>query len=132
MRKASLVIIIFSLQFSLFAQNQKPPAVTDPVREAVLNNTCNALNSYYVYPDKAKLMADHLKQQGEKGSYDSLTDPNDLAARIVRDLRFVYNDKHLRVEYNPSLEKDILKFLSSKKDAGVISAADIAKDEKKN
>ena len=116
MKQLLLAIPIHFLFFTIFAQNQKPLAITDSVRNAVLKNIYHALGSYYVYPDKASLMVAYLKEQDEKGSYRSFGNPNEFAARVARDLRLVYNDKHLRIEYNPSLEKDILKFLASKKE----------------
>jgi hypothetical protein len=133
MKQASLfIIVLFILNFSSFAQNQKPALLNDSVRKAVLNNLASTLNSSYVFPEKAKLIAGYLDEQNKKETYNSLSYPNDFARRIVGDIRFIQNDKHLRIEYNPQLENNILKFLSSKENAASISAEDVARDERKN
>lgn len=116
----------------LFAQNKQPSQIDANTRKAVLQSICNAINSYYVFPDRAKSMADYIKKQSEAGRYDSLNNPSDFANQVVKDIRSVFNDRHLRVEYNPELEKDIIKFISSKRGADQVSEADIAKDRKTN
>lgn len=132
MRKIILLVISASCSLSLFGQIQSTPQLDKTTRNIVLNNICNAINNYYVFPDTAKLMCNYINRQNEKGEYDLLTNPNDFANKLVKDIRSVYDDAHLRIEYNPQLEADILKFLSSKEGASKVSDADIAKDEKVN
>lgn len=133
MRQKNIVTALFLLigQF-LFAQNNQPPKIDSVVKNEVINNICNAINNYYVFPDKAKVMSDYLKQQNQNGTFSSIIRPNDFANEIQKKLRSVNEDNHLRIEYNPQLEKDILKFLATKKGATEIIADDIKKDEKQN
>lgn len=77
-------------------------------------------------------MSDYLKQQNQNGTFSSIIRPNDFANEIQKKLRSVNKDNHLRIEYNPQLEKDILKFLATKKGATEVLANDIKKDEKQN
>jgi|SRR5215204_467369 len=132
MKKIFFAIIFMLCGQLLFAQNKQPPQIDGNTRTAVLQSICNAINSYYVFPDRAKSMSDYIKNQSEAGKYDSLNNPSAFANEVVKDIRSVFNDKHLRIEYDPELEKDIIKFISSKRGADQVSEADIAKDRKKN
>jgi C-terminal processing protease CtpA/Prc len=132
MKKIILFIIASGCSLYLFGQVPSPRQLDKTTRNIVLNSIGNAINSYYVFPDTAKLMWNYINRQNEKDEYDLLVNPNDFANKVVKDIRSVYDDAHLRIEYNPQLEADILKFLSSKKEAGKVADAAIAKDEKMN
>ncbi|WP_343660826.1 S41 family peptidase [Chryseobacterium sp.] len=126
-----ICLFIFYGQF-LFAQHNESPKIDSLEKTEVLKSICNSLSNYYVFPDKAKVMFDFLKQQNEGNIFSSITNPNQFANEIQKILRSVSKDNHLRIEYNPRLEKDILKFLADKKSSAEILAYDIKKDEKKN
>lgn len=128
MKQIILIIFLSCYSLSLFSQNQQAPQLDEKTKSIVYN----ALNNYYVFPDTANSMCNYIKQQNEKGKYDMLTNPNDFAGQIVKDMRSVYNDIHLRIEYNSQLEKELLKFLSSKQSANKVTEMDIVKDEKQN
>lgn len=132
MKKIFFAIIFMLCGQLLFAQNNQPPQIDGNTRKAILQSICNAINSYYVFPDRAKSISDYIKKQSDAGKYDSLNNPSDFANEVVKDIRSIFNDKHLRIEYNPELEKGIIKFISSKRGVDQVSEADIAKDRKKN
>ncbi|MDQ6755990.1 MAG: S41 family peptidase [Bacteroidota bacterium] len=132
MKNITCLLIAFTFSYSLIAQNNPEIKLELPTKNKVIDNICKALNKNYVYPDKAKLMCDYINEQNIIGKYNSITNANELANQVLKHIRSVYNDTHLRIEYDPQLEKEILKFLSSKKDAIKISEADIAKEEKMN
>ncbi len=115
-----------------FAQNNEPPKIDSLAKIEVVNSICNSLINNYVFPDKAKVMTDFLKQQTQNNIFRSVTDPNQFANEIQKALRSVNEDNHLRIEYNPRLEKDIIKFLANKKGSNAILADQIKKDEKQN
>lgn len=125
------VAVLFAAQF-LIAQGQQKTVISDSTKKVVLLSVQNALNRYYVFPDKAASMSDFIKQQGDAGKYASFSSPNDFADAIVTDLRSVYSDKHLRIEYNPELENDIIKFNASKKGADAVSGGNNERDKKQN
>lgn len=130
--KLYISIVLFLFGQVLSAQNKPVPPLDSRTQKVVLDNICKAINEYYVFPDRAASMSEYIKQQSEKGAYDSLLNPHDLADKIVRDIRSLYNDIHIRVEYNPNLEKDIITFTTSKAGAGKVSDVDIARDEQQN
>ncbi|MEO5984844.1 MAG: hypothetical protein ABIP80_05025, partial [Ferruginibacter sp.] len=133
MKNVRYILIVFTFYCnSLIAQNNPIIKLDLQAKSIVINNVCKALNKNYVFPEKAKLMSDYIQEQNGKGKYNSLTSPNELADKISKDIRLIYNDNHIRIEYDPQFEKDIIKFLSSKEGASKVSEADIAKDEKRN
>jgi len=60
-----------------------------------------ALYRTYIFPEKSKIMAAHLKSQLKKGAYKSITDPKQLAEKLEQDMQSVHHDGHLRVHYDP-------------------------------
>ena len=65
-------------------------AVVDSLGKVTLKN--------YIFPDTAADMVKHINRQLATGKYN-YTYPIDLARRLTVDLRTIYNDKHLSVEY---------------------------------
>lgn len=131
-QKSSLTTLLIFIGQCLFAQNNQPPKIDSLAKTGVVNSICNLLTNSYVFPDKAKVMSNFLKQQNQINTFSSITNPNQFANELQQKLRSVNDDNHLRIEYNPQLEKDILKFLATKKGATSILADDIKKDEKEN
>jgi len=70
-------------------------------RLRVIDGVVNNLNDYYVYPDRAKEMADAVRTNQKRGDYDTMVDPDAFASRLTKDLQEVSHDKHLRVDYSP-------------------------------
>ena len=59
------------------------------------------MTEYYVYPDVAAKMIEAVQEHQKKGDYNSITDGNEFADVLTRDLRAVSHDQHLSVAYNP-------------------------------
>ena len=130
MKNITYLIIAFTFSFNtLIGQNNPIIKLDWQIKNIVIDNICKALNKNYVLPDKAKLMSDFIKEQNKKGKYDLLANPNELASQVFKDIRSVYDDNHIRIAYDPQLEKDIINSLSSKKGASNVSDANIAKDK---
>lgn len=124
---------IFLLQFTLFANLLSAQVQLDnSTQKTVVKNLCNSLNKNYVYPDKAKLISDFITLNDNNGKYDSTNNQNKFANQLSADIRTISKDRHIRVVYDTELEADIVKYLTSKKNANKISEADIAKEEIKN
>lgn len=80
MKNITYFIIAFSFSCNtLIAQNNPIIKLDLQTKNSVIDNICKALNKNYVFPDKAKLMSDFIKEQNTKGKYDLLTNPNELA-----------------------------------------------------
>ena len=124
------IIILVSGQI-LFAQQE-----SGQIDQAIIQETIKSIDSViqrnYVYPDKAILIVNFLNSQYKQGYYRDITNPADFANKITEDIRSIQNDKHLRIEYNPKLEQDIIQFSISEQQKINITKADIAKEKSQN
>lgn len=69
-----------------------------PLHE-IIEGLINQLGANYVFPEKAREIAIHLRQQLAQGVYDDVYDGEVLAQMITEQLRAVSHDKHLRLIY---------------------------------
>jgi len=74
--------------------------IDDAARKALLATLRARLLASYVFPDKAKLVAERVAAQEKAGAYSALADPAALAAALTRDLREPTHDLHLEVAYS--------------------------------
>jgi retinol-binding protein 3 len=70
-------------------------------RKKTIDDIATKLTEYYVYPDVAAKMIAAVREHQKKGDYKSITDGNEFADALSRDLRAVSHDRHLFVAYNP-------------------------------
>lgn len=76
------------------------------IRQKTIDAVSTKLTDYYVYPDVAAKMIQAIQDHQKHGDYNSLTDGNEFADALTRDLRAVSHDKHLFVNYNPFLSPE--------------------------
>lgn len=129
MRNLVLCITMAICPTFLFAQKA---STSQEEKLQLLENVTHLINTYYVYPDKAKEITSCLKDVYTTAKYDSLNSPTQLENEITKDIFSISKDKHIRIEYNPRLENDILKFNASGKNADKISHVDLEKERQKN
>jgi peptidase S41-like protein len=67
------------------------------VRRDVVAKLGEALRNDYIFPDVGEKAADKIDAALAAGAYDSLSDPNDFAARLSSDVAAVAHDKHLSI-----------------------------------
>jgi hypothetical protein len=72
------------------------------VRQKTIESVSARLTDYYVYPDVAAKMIEAVQQHAKHGDYNAITDGNEFAEALSKDLREVSHDKHLFVDYTPS------------------------------
>ena len=70
-------------------------------RRKTIDAISSKLTEYYVYPDVAEKMVQAIQDHQKQGDYSSMTDGNDFADALSRDLGAVSHDRHLFVNYNP-------------------------------
>jgi retinol-binding protein 3 len=75
-------------------------------RRKTIDAIGSRLTDYYVYPDGAAQMIQAVQKHEKQGDYNSITDGEDFAAALTRDLRAVSHDQHLLVMYNPFISPD--------------------------
>ncbi|MDF3028347.1 MAG: hypothetical protein K0S23_2654 [Fluviicola sp.] len=69
----------------------------------LIDSLGNALNRWYIYPDKAALMVQNVKKNFKSGTYNTVQNKSELCLRIINDLQQVHKDPHLRMAYDPEL-----------------------------
>ena len=71
------------------------------MRQKVIDGVAENLKTFYVYPDIAQKMVDDLRARQKRGEFDAITDGDEFAARLTRDLQASSHDKHLNVDFSP-------------------------------
>lgn len=73
----------------------------EAVRQKTIDAISKQLTDHYIYPDIATKMIQAVHDHQQHGDYKSITDGNDFAEALSRDLRAVSHDQHLFVGYDP-------------------------------
>jgi hypothetical protein len=69
------------------------------VKTQIIERVVQALRSTYVTPDVGERMAASLMKKAAQRDYDSILDPQVFADTLTSDLRSVYRDLHLSLQY---------------------------------
>lgn len=69
-------------------------------RQHVIDGAVADLDSFYVFPDVAKRIADSLHARLGRGAYDGYSNAMSFAFRLNDDVRAIGHDKHMRVDYS--------------------------------
>ena len=67
--------------------------------KVLIDSLTNSISKYYIFPEKSVLMNTYLRDQYKKGAYGTIKDPNQLAYRLIQDIRKVYYDSHFNIFY---------------------------------
>lgn len=108
------------------------PEIDEETRADVIRRVQESVRKYYVYPDKGDAVATELRKREQAGAYREITNPNELGDRLTRDTREVCQDRHLRIEYDPKLERDVLEFTSGREGAAKVREEELAQEKKHN
>jgi Peptidase family S41/N-terminal domain of Peptidase_S41 in eukaryotic IRBP len=104
---AAVVGVVFALASVLFVMTnraqsgppQKDISIDKATQEEVVEGIISNLGKYYVFPEKASAMAEHLRKQMQNGDYDSVTSAEKFAEALTESLQRITQDKHLEVRY---------------------------------
>lgn len=101
----STLLITLSLTIcslgSIMAQ-QKETTFTKKEARVVIDSISNKLNNNYIFPEVANKMVAKIKGNLKKGTYKSISNHQEFANTLTKDLQAVSHDKHLRVVYDPA------------------------------
>jgi len=96
----ALLIVSINSTTTLLAQNNKL-VLSNHEKQITIDSICNKLMKIYVFPDVAINMAKSIQENFTSGNYESINNPDDFADELSKDLYFISQDKHIRVDYNP-------------------------------
>jgi hypothetical protein len=79
------------------AARDKP--IDDARRRTLIDAIAKELDAHYVFPELATKMIAAIREHLERGDYDKITQGEELADALTRDLRTVSHDLHLGVRF---------------------------------
>ena len=82
--------------------NDTGPTVDKDRKAEIIDSVTAAVNTYYVYPDKAGDMEKRVRERFEAGAYDTITTTAAFARAISEDMFEVCQDRHFGVRYIPA------------------------------
>lgn len=91
------VALIITLPIRQGLSQEQLPAFSENDKKELIGKVTSLLNQYYVFPETAGRMNDHILQKLNKGSYRKLKNPRELASQLTQDLVDISKDKHLRI-----------------------------------
>jgi retinol-binding protein 3 len=100
-QKSNIVLLVLVIALPLAAQSPRPVTSDRAMKQALVDSLVSFLDRNYVFADKAKPIGASIRKQFRSGAYDKITDPEELATALTRDLLSASNDKHLRVRFGP-------------------------------
>ncbi|MDE1150371.1 MAG: S41 family peptidase [Azospirillaceae bacterium] len=89
----------YRLGLGPFAPFQADMAIDRAARTAVIDGAVAAIERYYVFPEKAAQMAQHLATRMAQGDFDAITSAEKLAQVLTDSLQKDTGDAHLTVRY---------------------------------
>ncbi len=108
--KPVIILIILSgffiKPYSIQAQDVGQKMNSKEIR-ILIDSLSDALNRIYIYPEKAQLMANTIKNNYKKGVYDNAKNRSELALQLYNDIQQTHKDGHFNINYNPIAAKHI-------------------------
>jgi hypothetical protein len=72
-------------------------------QQAIIDKALEHISANYVYPDRAKVVQNAIRENFRAGKYELLTEQDRFLDALNRDMQTAGNDKHLRVIHNPRI-----------------------------
>jgi len=128
-KRTLLTAVAVSLSGSLSFTQPARQELTLAAKKIVIDNLSRLLLNNYIFADTAFKMANYIKLQLTTGKYDRTDKSADFAVRLTTDLRSVYNDKHLSVEYDANPENAAAQSSYIAQAAKLMEAAETARQQ---
>lgn len=101
--KNTFRLSIFTLCLCFFSvlMNAQKELLSDEYKKETIENLCNLMNDYYVFPEVAKKTAVYLKQQLKDGHFKEVESIQSFADALTNSVQAINKDKHMRIRKNP-------------------------------
>jgi hypothetical protein len=93
---AFIFFLFFSFAFVINVNGQQK-TITDKFKKETVLKIDSLLQVNYIFPDKAKLIGNHLKAVYKEGKFKKYDLLDSFAVALTKEVRFINNDKHLGV-----------------------------------
>jgi len=95
----SLLLASFALAQARPPENQPDLTISPATRRAVVDTLCDRVERYYVFPDRAKVLAKAIKKRYAAREYDRITSAKEFADSLTAHMQAAVPDLHLRTHY---------------------------------
>ena len=85
----------------------QPEVISKSEKQVVVKAVGELLKDNYVYPDKGLALKKQIDSAMSNGEFTDIKDVQAFASALTTELRKVNNDRHIRVNYDPKLVKEI-------------------------
>ncbi len=117
---AILIFFFLNGQYLNALSQEKKLQIGKEEKEQVVQKIGEILNKLYVYSEKAKEMSSSIREKLKGGNYERITSPQAFASRVMRDLRKISKDRHIRVVFGPEFVKRLKKEKENQNDPELI------------
>ncbi len=127
------LFFLLGLTFNIFLSYAQELQLDKEIRDKTINEIALMLEENYVLPEIGASYSNHLKSNLRDGGYDKIKKPEIFVEKIMSDLNEIYEDKHLKVNYNPRYIQNIRnRPTASKEELEEERKAKIIKERKRN
>ncbi|WP_164998699.1 S41 family peptidase [Flavobacterium sp. 140616W15] len=88
------LILSFAITVSVSGQQK---TITEKFKKETVLKIDSLLQENYIFPDKAKLIGNHLKNAYKEGKFKKYDLLDSFAVALTKEVRFINNDKHLGI-----------------------------------
>jgi len=96
----SLIVILYN-GLLLHAQDETT-VLTNLEKEQVVERICMLLNRFYINPDVAVQMEEHINLKLKEGAFKKITNKVEFIGILGNELHSICPDKHLRIYFGPN------------------------------
>lgn len=105
--KTLVSALMIGLAGATSAYASQPETINKAEKQAVVTAVGKLLNDNYVYPEKGAALKKQIDAALANGDFANVKDVQAFATALTTELRKVNNDRHIRVNFDPNLVKEI-------------------------
>ncbi len=95
-------LLVFLLYIGLHSVAQETTnTISDKEKVAFIKEASKLMNENYVFPEIAVQIEKHLNKKLEEGAFNKITDLNEFAQCMTKEIQSISKDKHMRVRIKP-------------------------------
>jgi tetratricopeptide (TPR) repeat protein len=96
MKYSLIIVFAFAIQPLLSQKN----TLSEAYKKETIEKLALLIEDFYIFPDVAKQMSEHLRKQHEDGHFDKCKDYETFATLLTLSAQRVSKDKHLKIMTN--------------------------------